>query len=573
LVLELIVVAGVRPGRREEKNIVTALVSRFFVLQLVLLMTLASAVLGFAIDRIWAAPLMVLIPLLVLGVRDLVQPSHAILRNYPIIGHLRFLLESIRPELRQYIIEDERDPVPFSRDDRSLVYRRAKGVPDAQPFGTVQDVGKVGYGWLSHSIRPKTNRDYDFRVAIGGPDCRQPYSASVLNISGTSFGAVGANAIMAFNLGAQLGGFAHNTGEGSISRHHRRYGGDIIWQVATGYFGCRDKDGRFDPVQFRRQAREPQVKMIEIKLSQGAKPGHGGVLPKAKITREIAETRGVGQDADCVSPAAHSAFTTPRELIQFVARLRELSGGKPVGLKLAVGHRFEFLAIVKAMLEMGITPDFISIDGGEGGTGSAPAELSNHVGAPLNEGLGFVHNALVGVGLRDRIKLAASGKLVTAYDLCRVFAIGADYANAARSFMFAAGCIQSRSCHTNRCPTGLATQDPARQRALVVSDKAPRVASFHHNTLRALAELLGAAGLAHPSQMKPWHLHIRHQSGAILTVAEVYPHIAPGAILAGAMTDDLAREWRRAQADSFEPAFEPAAPIIHIAPAARAMAI
>jgi len=529
--------------------------SRYFVLQLVAALALIFIALAIAVNRWWAIPLVVLLPLLAVSVHDLIQTSHAILRNYPIIGHMRFILEAIRPELRQYIIEDERDPVPFSREHRVLIYRRSKDIHDAQPFGTVKDVSAVNYGWISHSIRPKAITDRDFRVIIGGPDCRQPYSASVLNVSGTSFGSVSANAIMAFNLGAKMGGFAHNTGEGSISPHHRRYGGDIIWQVATGYFGCRTPDGRFDPERFGEQALDPQVKMIEVKLSQGAKPGHGGVLPKAKITAEIAATRGVPRDRDCVSPPLHSAFSTPTEFMSFIGQLRELAGGKPVGVKMAIGHRYEFLAVVKAMLAMDITPDFIVIDGGEGGTGAAPAELSNHVGLPLNEGLSFVHNALVGVGLRDRIRLGASGKLVTGFDFCRAFAIGADYALCARGFMFAAGCIQSRSCHTNHCPTGVATQDRLRQRALVVADKAPRVANFHKNTLRALAELLGAAGLSHPSELMPWHLQIRHQSGRILRGDDVYPHVGPGAILSGDMPEELAREWERARADSFEPAF------------------
>jgi glutamate synthase domain-containing protein 2 len=529
--------------------------SRYFVFQLIIVLAVVAIGLGLAVNPWWLAGLIVLAPLLALGVHDLLQRPHAILRNYPIIGHLRFILEAVRPELRQYLIEDERDPVPFSREHRALVYRRAKNVQDSQPLGTVKDVNAVGYGWISHSIRPTTIADAQFRVTIGGPECRQPYAASVLNISGTSFGAMGANAIMAFNTGAKLGGFAHNTGEGSISPYHRRGGGDIIWQIATGYFGCRTADGRFDPEAFRRQAAEPQVKMIEVKLSQGAKPGHGGVLPKAKITAEIAQTRGVGRDRDCVSPAAHAAFSTPLELVAFLQRLRELSDGKPVGLKMAVGHRYEFLGIVKAMLETGQTPDFIVIDGGEGGTGSAPAELSNHVGLPLNEGLSFAHNALVGAGLRERIRLGASGKLVTAYDLFRVFSIGADYAMAARSFMFAAGCIQSRSCHSNHCPTGLATQDPLRQRALVVEDKAPRVANYHRNTLRALAELLGSAGLNHPGEIKPWHLQIRHQSGAIVRGDDVYPPVKPGALVAYDVDGDLGREWARARADSFEPAF------------------
>jgi glutamate synthase domain-containing protein 2 len=531
------------------------LLSRYFVFQLTVALAALAVWLGFSIGPLWWTPLVVLGPLVLVGMHDLIQTRHAILRNYPVIGHIRFMLEAIRPELRQYLIEDERDPVPFSREHRALVYRRAKGVQDSQPLGTVKDVNAVGYGWISHSIRPVTITDSDFRLTIGGPACRRPYEASVLNISGTSFGAMGANAIMAFNKGAKLGGFAHNTGEGSISPHHRRFGGDIIWQIATGYFGCRTADGSFDPEAFARQARDPQVKMIEVKLSQGAKPGHGGVLPKAKITAEIAATRVIGRDRDCVSPARHRAFSTPLELVGFLQRLRELSDGKPVGLKMAVGHRYEVLAIIKAMLETDVTPDFIVIDGGEGGTGSAPAELSNHVGLPLSEGLSFMHNALVGAGLRPRIRLGASGKIVTAYDLFRVFSIGADYAMAARSFMFAAGCIQSRSCHTNHCPTGLATQDPMRQRALVVEDKAPRVASYHRNTLRALGELLGAAGLTHPREIKPWHLQIRHQSGMILRGDDVYPAVAQGALLRGHATGELAREWDRAQADTFEPAF------------------
>lgn len=527
--------------------------SRYFIFQTVLLLSAASAALAYYLHPAWAWALALLGPLLLLALYDQLQTRHSILRNYPIIGHIRFILEAIRPELRQYLMEDERDPVPFSRDQRTLVYHRAKDANDAQPFGTVLDVGAVGYGWISHSIRPKTVEDHDFRITVGGPACRQPYRASVFNISGTSFGAVSGNAIMALNQGAKLGGFAHNTGEGSISPYHRRYGGDIVWQVATGYFGCRTAEGRFDPDRFRQQALDPQVKMIELKLSQGAKPGHGGVLPKAKITEEIAKTRGVPRDRDCVSPAAHSAFSTPMEMLGFIQTLRELSEGKPVGLKMAVGHRYEFLAVVKAMLETDITPDFITIDGGEGGTGAAPSELSDHVGLPLNDGLSFVHNALVGANLRQRVKLAASGKLISAYDLCRAFALGADYVNSARGFMFAVGCIQSRDCHTNRCPVGVATQSPIRQKALVVDDKAPRVANFHRNTLRALGELLGAAGLSHPDEIKPYHLHIRHQSGQVLRGDVCYPPVAQGALLSGEMDDELRREWLRARADSFAP--------------------
>jgi len=528
------------------------LMSRHTVLQLTFVLSAAFAALGWFVGAGWYAPLVVLVPLAALGVHDLYQPARAILRNYPIVGHLRFILESVRPELRQYLIEDERDPVPFSREQRAMVYQRAKNVLDKRAFGTVRDVGAVGHGWVSHSMSPTVIEDTNFRVTIGGPDCTQPYSASILNISGTSFGAVSANAIMAFNLGAKMGGFAHNTGEGSISPHHRKYGGDIIWQIATGYFGCRTPEGRFDPDLFARQAAEPQVKMIEVKLSQGAKPGHGGVLPGAKVTPEIATTRGVPLGEDCVSPAAHAEFSTPLEFVAFIARLRQLALGKPIGMKMALGHRHEFLAVVKAMLQTGVTPDFIVIDGGEGGTGAAPPELADHVGVPLAEALSFVHNALVGAELRERIKLGASGKIITAYDICRTLALGADYVLSARGFMFSVGCIQARSCHSNTCPTGVATQDPGRQRALVVSDKAPRVANFQRNTLKALAELLGSAGLEHPSELRPWHLQFRHASGAVLRGDEAYPHTAPGALLSRAVTPDLAREWDRAQPDSFQ---------------------
>jgi len=529
------------------------LLSRYFIFRVVMLLALTFAVLGLAVNRLFYWPLILFAPLALVGLHDIAQRSHAILRNYPIIGHLRFILEAIRPEIRQYVIEDERDPVPFSREQRAMVYQRAKNVLDKKPFGTVRDVNAPGFGWISHSIAPTDIKDSDFRVTIGGPCCTRPYSASLLNISGTSFGAVSGNAIMALNRGARMGGFAHNTGEGSISRYHRKYGGDIIWQVATGYFGCRTRDGRFDAESFAKQARAPQIKMIEIKLSQGAKPGHGGVLPKAKITAEIARTRGVPRDRDCESPARHSEFSTPLEFVDFIKRLRALADGKPVGMKLCVGHRYEFLAMTKAMLATNITPDFIVIDGTEGGTGAAPVELVNHVGMPLVEGLGFVHNALVGTGLREKIKLGASGKIISAYDICRAMALGADYVMSARGFMFAVGCIQSRSCHTNRCPTGVATQDPDRQRALVVSDKSRRVANFHKNTLKALAEVLAAAGLAHPREIKPWHLHIRHLDGRVLRGDDIYERLEHGAFLRGEVDDELAEEWARAQAESFEP--------------------
>jgi glutamate synthase domain-containing protein 2 len=529
------------------------LLSRYTIFRIVLVLAGTFAVLGALAGKYYYWPLALLAPLALVGLYDITQRAHSILRNYPIIGHVRFIVEAVRPELRQYLFEDDRDLLPFSREQRALVYQRAKNVRDTLPFGTVRDVGAPGFGWISHSIRPHEIKNSDFRVTIGGPDCTHPYSASLFNISGTSFGAVSGNAIMALNRGAKLGGFAHNTGEGSISRYHRRHGGDIIWQVATGYFGCRTPEGRFDSASFVKQAANPQIKMIEIKLSQGAKPGHGGVLPKAKISAEIARTRGVRRDRDCVSPARHSEFSTPLEFVGFTKRLRELSGGKPIGMKLCVGHRFEFLAMVKAMLATNITPDFIVVDGMEGGTGAAPVEFVNHVGMPLVEGLGFVHNALVGTNLRDRIKLGASGKILSAYDICRAMALGADYVMSARGFMFAIGCVQSRSCHTNHCPTGVATQDPDRQRALVVSDKSRRVANFHRNTLKALAEVVGAAGLEHPHEIKPWHLRIRHQDGRVLRGDAVYLHLKPGAFLRGEIHEEMAQEWHRAQAESFEP--------------------
>ena len=531
--------------------------SRYLALNLVVLGALASAALGATINPLYYWGLAGFAPLALVGVYDLLQPDHAILRNYPIIGHFRYIFESIRPEIRQYLIEDDRDRTPFSREQRAVAYRRAKNVMDKQPFGTIRDVNAPGYAWIAHSMRPIEIADHDFRVEIGGPDCGAPYSASVLNISGTSFGAVSANAILALNKGARAGNFAHNTGEGSISRYHRKYGGDLIWQIATGYFGCRTPEGRFDSEAFARKAAEPQVKMVEIKLSQGAKPGHGGVLPKAKISAEISHTRGVPRDRDCVSPPGHSEFNTPLELCGFIHKLRTLAAGKPIGVKLCVGHRYEFLAFVKAMLESGVTPDFITIDGGEGGTGAAPLELTNHVGVPLTEGLTFVHDALVGAGLRERIKLGASGKIITAFDFCRIFTLGADFVMSARAFMFSLGCVQARSCHTNKCPTGVATQDFWRRRALNVRDKAERVSFFHRNTLRAVAEMLGAAGLAHPRELRPEHLHFRHETGQVVRGDEEFGRIAPGALIRGEVNGTMAREWRRAQAESFLP-LEPA---------------
>ncbi len=491
--------------------------------------------------------------LCLLGVRDMLQTRHSILRAYPVIGHVRWLAELVRPELRQYLFESDEDAAPFSRSQRSLVYQRAKGEGGEHPFGTLLDVYRDGYEYIGHSSIPAKAADpQSFRIVIGGPDCAKPYSASVFNISAMSFGSLSANAIRALNAGAKRGGFSHDTGEGSISPYHREMGGDIVWEIASGYFGCRTDDGRFDPQKFAVQAAADQVKMIEIKLSQGAKPGHGGMLPAAKVTKEISETRGVPMGQDCVSPPSHSAFSTPLQLMGFIAELRTLSGGKPVGFKLCIGHPWEFMAMVKAMLETGVTPDFVVVDGAEGGTGAAPTEFSDHIGTPMREGLLFVHNTLVGAGLRDRIKIGAAGKVVSAFDIASLLAIGADWTNAARGFMFAIGCVQSVSCNTNRCPTGVATQDPRLQQALVVPDKAERVYNFHRMTLKALSDMLAAAGLTHPDELGPHHLVRRVSATEIKQFSEIHTFLEPGALLDGPCDDGFyASNWARASAGRF----------------------
>jgi glutamate synthase domain-containing protein 2 len=491
------------------------------------------------------------------GLIDVTQTKQAIRRNYPILAHWRFFFETIRPELRQYLIESDTEEIPFARNQRAIVYQRAKSQLDKRPFGTQLDVYAERYEWLTHSAAPSKDVDPNCRITIG-EHCRQPYSASVFNISAMSFGALSANAIRALNQGAKIGGFAHDTGEGSISAYHREFGGDLIWELGSGYFGCRDAQGQFDPKRFAEQAVSPQVKLIEIKLSQGAKPGHGGVLPAAKVTAEIAVARGVPLGQDCVSPAAHSAFQTPIELIQFVAQLRELSGGKPTGIKLAIGHPWEWFAMVKAMLHTGITPDFIVVDGGEGGTGAAPSEFMDHVGMPMRDALLLVHNSLRGAGLRNKLKIGAAGKIVTAFDIARTLALGADWCNAARGFMFALGCIQAQSCHTGRCPTGVTTQDPQRQRALVVPDKAERVANFHRHTLIALSELLAAAGLKHPEDIRPDHLLRRVTTTEVQSFAALYPLLPEGALLGHSFNSALAaqypvlhRYWQAASPETF----------------------
>ncbi|ABD05277.1 Ferredoxin-dependent glutamate synthase [Rhodopseudomonas palustris HaA2] len=489
--------------------------------------------------------------LTLLGVRDLFQKNHAVLRNYPISAHLRFLLEEIRPEMRQYFFESEKDGKPFSRDTRALIYQRAKMVLDKRPFGTQKDVYEQGYEWMHHSVAPRPHAEERFRITIGGPDCARPYSASVFNISAMSFGALSPNAIRALNAGAKKGGFAHDTGEGGVSPYHRENGGDLIWEIGSGYFGCRTRDGQFDPEAFARLATDDQIKMVELKISQGAKPGHGGVLPAAKVSEEISRIRGVAMDEDCISPPYHKAFSTPIEMLRFVAEMRRLSGGKPAGFKLCIGHPWEFLAICKAMLATGITPDFIVVDGKEGGTGAAPLEFMDHLGMPMRDGVSFVHNALIGVGLRDRIRIGAAGKIATAFDMARAMALGADWCNSGRGFMFALGCIQSLSCHTDRCPTGVTTQEPSRYRALVVPDKIERVYNYHRATLHALAELIAAAGLDHPQDIRPIHFSQRSSSSEVVSLAQLYPTLRPGELLDGTDDPRFKHAWAMARAETF----------------------
>ncbi|MBS0225652.1 MAG: FMN-binding glutamate synthase family protein [Proteobacteria bacterium] len=500
----------------------------------------------------WLVGVIVFGALAVLGTADLLQTKSTLRRNYPIFAHIRYVLESFGPEIRQYFVESDIVEVPFSREQRTLVYERAKGLSDVVPFGTELDVYGDQYEWINHSITPTPHHDENYRITIGAGTA-QPYDASVFNISAMSFGALSANAIRALNKGARLGGFSHDTGEGSISPYHREFGGDLVWEIGSGYFGCRNGDGSFNADKFAANARDPQVKMVELKLSQGAKPGHGGVLPAAKVSAEIAATRGVPMGQDCVSPARHTVFSTPVELLQFVARMREMSGGKPAGFKLAIGHPWEWFAIAKAMHETGLLPDFIVVDGAEGGTGAAPSEFINHVGVPMHEGLMLVDNTLIGLGLRDRIRIGAAGKITSGFDLALAMALGADWCNAARAYMFSLGCIQARSCHNDKCPTGVATQDPSRWKTLDVEDKAQRVASFHGNTLKALRDMLCAAGLTHPCELGPEHILRRVSPIEIRALSQLYPRLHPGELLDGREPSHQVFRlfWREACSDSF----------------------
>ncbi|GAA3919526.1 FMN-binding glutamate synthase family protein [Luteimonas lutimaris] len=524
--------------------------SRYFLYIACIILTLFSAWMSLQ-HPAWRWPLGIFGALALLGTWDMLQTRTTLRRNYPILAHLRYALESIGPEIRQYFIQEDLQEVPFSRRQRALVYQRAKNVIDVVPFGTERNVYGLDYEWINHSLLPTTIPSHDFRVRIG-TDTAQPYDASVFNISAMSFGSLSANAIRALNAGARRGNFYHDTGEGSISPYHRENGGDLVWEIGSGYFGCRGDDGRFSEERFVANAHEPQVKMIEVKLSQGAKPGHGGVLPGPKVSHEIAITRGVPEGLDCISPSRHSEFSTPVGLLEFVARLRELSGGKPTGFKLAIGHPWEWFSVAKAMQETGILPDFIVVDGAEGGTGASPAEFIDHVGLPMHEALMLVHNTLVGVGLRNRISVGAAGKITSAFDIARTMAMGADWCNAGRGFMFALGCIQSLSCHTDRCPTGIATQDPKRWRRLDVPDKATRVFQFHENTVKALRDLLCAAGLEHPRQLGPEHILRRVSRTEVRSLAALYRFLDPGELLERMPEHAVFRNfWSAARSDSF----------------------
>ncbi len=509
---------------------------------------------GIAHSWAWFLVLVLSAPLAVIGTWDWFQTKHSILRNFPILGHLRFIFESVRPELMQYFVEADMDGMPYNRVVRTVVYERAKNVEGVKAFGTELDVYGDNYAFISHSVTPRPESDPDFRVQVGNSLTSKPYSASVLNISAMSFGALSPNALESLNKGAALGGFYHDTGEGGCSPYHRKYDGDLVWEVGSGYFGCRTKDGNFDPGMFKEMASIDQIKMVEIKVSQGAKAGHGGMLPGDKVTPEIAAVRCVNVGQDCISPAYHTAFSTPIELLEFNHQLRELSGGKPAGFKLCIGRPHEFLAICKAISETKLYPDFIVIDGAEGGTGAGPEEFLDHMGVPLTEGLLFAQNALVGSGIREHTRLVASAKIATAFGIASRMAIGADWCNAARAFMFAVGCIQAERCHTNTCPTGVATQDPRLYRGLDIPDKAQRVYHFHKNTLEALAQVVAAAGLDHPSELTPEHVCRRTSPTDVRSFARLYEHLEPGELWDGGGSADWQAHWNAAQAESFQPA-------------------
>lgn len=512
---------------------------------------LASISLPLAVSPWWLFLTLPLLALAGIAVHDVIQRKHSILRNYPVLGHLRFLMEELRPELQQYFIERNYDGRPYDRDVRTIVYERAKGATDEAAFGTERDVYSIGYESFVHSMAPVTQLGAEPKVRIGGPECTKPYDMSLLNVSAMSFGSLSTNAILALNKGAARGGFAHDTGEGGLSDYHLEPGGDLIWEIGTGYFGCRTEDGDFNETKFAEKAATDAVKCVSLKLSQGAKPGIGGVLPGHKVNEEIARVREVPRGQTVISPPYHRTFSTPRELVRFIARMRELAEGKPAGFKLCVGSRKQFLAVCKAMLAEDSTPDFIVVDGSEGGTGAAPLEFTDHIGLPLTEGLQIVHNALVGAGLRDRVKIGASGKVATGADMVKRMAAGADYTNAARAMMFAVGCIQAQRCHTNTCPAGVATQDPRRTRALHVGDKAERVHQFHRSTVESCLRIMASLGARQPSELGPEMLIRRIDPHTVRRYTELYEWLEPGQ-LTEQPPASWARDWAEADPDRFD---------------------
>lgn len=470
-------------------------------------------------------------PMTLIGIIDMLQKKNTIIRNFPFMGHMRYLFMSISPEIRQYFVESNTDGTPFSKNQRDFVNKRAEKQAETHPFGTELDVYSDKYMWAPHSIYPKPELPEAPRVVIGAENSEQPYSASLLNISAMSFGSLSAAAIRALNKGAKMGGFFHDTGEGAISSYHREYGGDLVWEIGSAYFGCRTKEGDFDPDTFKEKASDEQVRMIELKLSQGAKPGHGGVLPAVKNTKEIAEIRGLEPHTKVVSPAYHKEFSDATGLLEFIQKMRELSGGKPTGFKLCIGKRQEFIDICKAMLTLGIKPDFITIDGSEGGTGAGPIELSDSIGMPLEEALVFVTDTLNGYDLKKDIPLIASGKVITGFDMIKTMALGANLCNSARGMMFALGCIQALKCDTNECPTGVTTQDPALTRGLVVPNKALRVKNFQEETIEAALQLLAGMGFESFNELSRKNIKKRTGPEVIKSFEEIYPSVEVGAYL------------------------------------------
>lgn len=530
-------------------------ISRYLVFILIVILNLV--VISLVVHHPFSYGLLLLtIPLLVIGFLDLLQKKWSVTRNYPITGHLRTFFYWLRPYLRSYIVEDDLTGTPFSYSARNLVHACARGKTDTQPFGTERNTDDENHHWITHSIVPEENPDKSPRIMVGNEQTKKPYSASIFNISAMSFGALSANAVEALNLGAKQGGFYQDSGEGGLSAYHLKHGGDIVWELGSGYFGARDKAGNFDPERFKDQSCRDEVKMTEIKLSQGAKPGHGGLLPAAKVTEEIANVRMVPAFQDCLSPRKHKAFSTPIEMLEFAAQMRDLSGGKPVGIKLCVGKPYEVFAIMKAILKTGIKPEFIVVDGGEGGTGAAPAELSDWVGMPLMDGLILMRNALIGTGLKSSVRLVASGKIYSGMGLAHNMALGADWCNAARAFMFSVGCVQAQRCHLGTCPTGVTTQDKLRQRALVPEVQGFRAARFHEKTLEALADISGAAGVKHPCELRPYHLMHRIGPLKALTADTIYTFLPEGVLCDAPEETIYADWWEAAQAESFRPAFD-----------------